>query len=124
MFVVISQIWQIEIRPNSHRLSVLKLSYYLESFKEIVHYNLQIYALVPLQTTYLEIFSCVCSDISNLAHRNSSKLAQIIRLIAILLSGEFQENRILRSTDICLGTKYCTLVQFGTESPTPMIIMI
>ena len=47
MFVVISQIWHIEIRPNSHRLSVLK---------------------------------------------------------AILLSGEFQANRILGSTDICLGT--------------------
>ena len=38
------------------------------------------------------------SDISN-----SLKLAQIIRLKAILLSGEFQENRILGSTDICLG---------------------
>ena len=47
---------------------------------------------------------CVCSDISNLANRNSPKLAQIIRVIAILLSGEFQENRILGSTDICLGT--------------------
>ena len=70
--------------------------------------------LVPLQTTYLEIFSCVCSDILNLARINSPKLAQIIRLIAILLSGEFQENRILGSTDICLSTKYCTLVQFGT----------
>ena len=52
----------------------------------------------------LEIFSCVCSDISNLAHRHSSKLAKIIRPIAILLSGEFQENHILGSTDICLGT--------------------
>ena len=72
----------------------------------------------PLQATYLEIFSCVCSDISNLAHRNSPKLAQIIRLIASLLSGEFQENRILGSSDICLGTKYCTLVQFGTVGPT------
>ena len=50
------------------------------------------------------IFSCVCSDISNLAHRNSPKLAQIIRIIDILLSGEFQENRISGSTDICLGT--------------------
>ena len=58
MFVVISQIWHIEIRLNSHRLSVL--SYYLE----------------------------------------------------------IQENRILESTDICLGTKYSTLVKFGTESPT------
>ena len=38
------------------------------------------------------------------AHRNSPKLAQIIRIIDILLSGEFQENRILGSTDICLGT--------------------
>ena len=61
-------------------------------------------ALVPLQTTYLEIFSCVCSDISNLAHRNSPKLTQVIRIIDILLSGEFQENRISGSTDICLGT--------------------
>ena len=61
VFVVISQIWHIEIRPNSHRLSVL-------------------------------------------------------------LSGEFQENSILGSTDICLGTKYCTLVQFGTESPTRDIL--
>ena len=62
--------------------------------------------MVPLQTTYLEIFSCVFSDISNLAHRNSPKLTQIIRFIAILLSGEFQENRILGSTDLilCLGT--------------------
>ena len=51
-----------------------------------------------------KISSCVFSDISNLAQRNSPKLAQIIRLIAILLSGEFQENRILGSTDICLGT--------------------
>ena len=40
----------------------------------------------------LEIFSCVLSDISSLAHRNSPKLAQIIRLIAILLSGKFKEN--------------------------------
>ena len=51
-----------------------------------------------------KISSCVFSDISNLAHRNSPKLAQIIRLIAILLYVEFQENRILGSTDICLGT--------------------
>ena len=51
-----------------------------------------------------KISSCVFSDISNLAHRNSPKLAQIIRPIAILLSGEFQENLILGSTDICLGT--------------------
>ena len=51
--------------------------------------------MVPLTTTYLEIFSCVCSDISNLAHKNSPKLAQINRLSAILLSGEFQENRII-----------------------------
>ena len=52
--------------------------------------------MVPLTTTYLEIFSCVCSDISNLAPKNSPKLAQIInRLSAILLSGEFQENRIV-----------------------------
>ena len=80
------------------------LSYYLENFKKIVYQDLQICALVPLQTTYLETFSCVCSDISNLAHRNSPKLAQINRIIDILLSGEFQENRILGSTDICLGT--------------------
>ena len=71
-------------------------SYYLENFKKIVYQD--------LQTTYLEIFSCVCSDISNLAHRNSPKLAQINRIIDILLSGEFQENRISGSTDICLGT--------------------
>ena len=38
--------------------------------------------------------------------------------IYILLSVEFKENRILRSKYICIGTKYCTLVQFGTESPT------
>ena len=63
-----------------------------------------IYALVPLQTTCLEIFSCVFSDISNLAHRNSPKLTQIIRLEAILVAEKFQENRILGSTDICLGT--------------------
>ena len=25
--------------------------------------------MVPLTTTYLETFSCVCSDISNLAHK-------------------------------------------------------
>ena len=62
VFVVISQIWHIEIRSNSHRLFVL-------------------------------------------------------------LSVEFQENRILESTDICLGTKYCTLVQFGTESPTQSHMM-
>ena len=42
-----------------------------------------------------KIFYCVFSDISNLVHRNSPKLAQIIRLIAILLSGEFHENRRL-----------------------------
>ena len=35
MFLVISQIWRREIRLNSQRLSVLKLSYYLESFKKI-----------------------------------------------------------------------------------------
>ena len=51
--------------------------------------------MVPLTTTYLEIFSCVCSDISNLAPKNSPELAQINRLSAILLSGEFQENRIV-----------------------------
>ena len=71
VFLVISQIWHIEIRLNWQRLSVLKLSYYLESFKKIrILGSTDIYALVPLQTTYLEIFSCVCSDISNLAHRN------------------------------------------------------
>ena len=53
--------------------------------------------MVPLTTTYLEIFSCVCSDISNLPHKNSLKLAQINRLSAIILSGEFQENRIVGS---------------------------
>ena len=57
---------------------------------------------ISLQTQE-NIFLCF-SDISNLAHRNSPKLTQIIRLIYILLSGEFQENRILGSTDICLGT--------------------
>ena len=31
------------------------------------------------------IFSCVCSDISNLAHKNSPKLAQIIRFKKIVL---------------------------------------
>ena len=53
--------------------------------------------MVPLTTTYLEIFPCVsvCSDISNLAPKNSPKLALINRLSAILLSGEFQENRIV-----------------------------
>ena len=56
VFVAISQIWHIEIRPNSHRLFVLDLSYYLESFKKIVYWDLQIYAMVPLTTTYLEIF--------------------------------------------------------------------
>ena len=60
--------------------------------------------MVPLQTTYLEIFSCVCSNIANLAHRNSPKLAQIICFRAFLLSVEFQENRILGSKYICLGT--------------------
>ena len=55
--------------------------------------------MVPLTTTYLEIFSCVCSDISNLAYKNSPKLAQINRLSAILLSGEFQENRIVGSEE-------------------------
>ena len=39
-----------------------------------------------------------------MANRNSLKLAQIIRLKAILLSGKFQENRIVGSSDICLGT--------------------
>ena len=43
---------------------------------------------------------------------------QITRLIDIVLSGKFQENRIIGSPDICLGTKYFTLVQFGKESPT------
>ena len=51
--------------------------------------------MVPLQTTYLEIFSCVCSNIANLAPKNSPKLAQINGLSAILLSVEFQENRIV-----------------------------
>ena len=36
-----------------------------------------------------KISSCVFGDISNLAHRNSPKLTQIIRFKAILLSGEF-----------------------------------
>ena len=35
--------------------------------------------------------------LSNLARRNSPNLAQIVRLIVILLSGKFQENRILGS---------------------------
>ena len=43
---------------------------------------------------------CVCSDILNLAHKNSPELAQINRLSAILLSGEVQENRIVGSEDI------------------------
>ena len=61
VFKVISQIWDIKIDPNLHRLFVINLSYYLESFKKIVQLDLQmqIYALVPLQTTYLEIFFCV-----------------------------------------------------------------
>ena len=41
--------------------------------------------MVPFTTTYLEICSCVCSDISNLAPKNSPKLAQINRVSAILL---------------------------------------
>ena len=102
---------------NSPKLAqIVRLTIWSVSRKSYI--RIYRYALVPLQTTYLEIFSCVCSYISNLVHRNSPKLAQIIRLIAILLSGEFEENRILGSTDICLGIKYCTLVQFGTESPT------
>ena len=48
--------------------------------------------------------SCVCRDFSSLAHINSPKLAEIIRPIAILLSGKFQENHIVGSPDICLGT--------------------
>ena len=56
LFKVITQIWDIKIDPNLHRLFVINLSYYLESFKKIVQLDLQIYALVPLQTTYLEIF--------------------------------------------------------------------
>ena len=36
VFVAISQIWHLKIHPNSHRLAVLVLSYYLESFKKIV----------------------------------------------------------------------------------------
>ena len=57
----------------------------------------EIYALVLLQTTHLEIFSFFKSDISNLAHRHLPKLAQIFCLIAIVLSGKFQKNRIVRS---------------------------
>ena len=83
-------------------------SYYLTIWRILRKLYIRIYRYVPwyhsIQTTYLEIFSCVCSDISNLAHRNSPKLAQINRIIDILLSGEFQENRISGSTDICLGT--------------------
>ena len=55
--------------------------------------------MVPLTTTYLGIFSCVCSDLSNLAYKNSPKLAHINRLNAILLSGEFQEDRIVGSEE-------------------------
>ena len=43
---------------------------------------------------------CVWSDFSNFVYRNSPKLAQIIRHIAILISGKFQENRILRSDQL------------------------
>ena len=35
-------------------------------------------------------------------HRNSPNIAQIIRIIAILLSGKFQENRIVES-----DSNYC-----------------
>ena len=56
LFKVITQTWDIKIDPNLHRLFVINLCYYLESFKKIVQLDLQIYALVPLQTTYLEIF--------------------------------------------------------------------
>ena len=52
---------------------------------------------ICLGTTPNHMFSCVCSNIANSAHRNSPKLAQIICLRAILLSVEFQENRILGS---------------------------
>ena len=41
-----------------------------------------------------KIFSCVSSDISNLAPRNSSKLAQYVTLVPILLSGKVIENPI------------------------------
>ena len=41
VFVAISQIWHIKIHPNSHRLTVLVLSYYLESFKKIVFEDLK-----------------------------------------------------------------------------------
>ena len=74
----------------------------MESFKKIIFSDLQIYALVPLQTTYLEIFSCVCSDISNLTQEFAQ--TRTYYPFYILLSGEFQENRILGSRDICLGT--------------------
>ena len=88
---------------NSPKLAqIVRLTIWRVSRKSYI--RIYRYALVPLQTTYLEIFSGVCSCISNLVHRNSPKLAQIIRLIAILLSGEFEENRILGFTDICLGT--------------------
>ena len=78
------------------RLIAILLSGEFQENRTLGSTDIYIYALVSLQTIYLEIFSCVCSDISNLAHRKSPKLAEIIRLI----SGEFQENRILGSTDI------------------------
>ena len=49
--------------------------------------------------SFVLLFFCFTSNIANLAHKNSPKLAQINRLSAILLSGEFQENRIVGSEE-------------------------
>ena len=50
MFEVISQVWHIEIRPNSEILC------YLESLKNIYQHDLEINALVPSILPWYQVF--------------------------------------------------------------------
>ena len=77
-------------------MSLLYLSYYLESLKKIVLLTFEIIDRVPKNSvTDFRSISSVLSHISTLVLRNSSKLSQYVTLVPILLSGEFKDNRII-----------------------------
>ena len=87
----------------AHRNSpILAQIIYLTIWRVLRKSYIRIYRYMPWYHSqphiwrYILVFVC---DISNLAHKNSPKLAQINRLSAILLSGEFQENRIVGSEE-------------------------
>ena len=111
VFVAISQIWQENLSKYVVWIGTkayIWRSYYLTIWRILRKLYIRIYKYMPWYHSKPHIwrYFLVCSNIANLAHRNSHKLAQIICLRVILLSGEFQENRLLGSTDLCHGTTH------------------